>query len=390
MNILLFTFLKNQINALPFFSLLNYYESIIEENLSVNKLPKVLKLLPAVCSAFNPHSTNGLGGEGFWHLNYPQAIKYGLTVNKYVDERRDFSKSTIAATKYIKDLFTMYNSWELTLTAYSCGVTTVNKLLIRHSANTYKEIYPFLQGETKNLVQAFVAMNYIYNYDSYGAVKITPLIEADTIQIDRQLKMEAINHVIATDSKSFKFLNPTLNKDIFPHNYCAYFPKGTKEKFIALEDSIYFYQDSVMLKPKSSTPQFIIPKDGEPFIYTTKSGDILGVIAQRFNVRVSQLQDWNNINGTRIDIGQKITIYGKTKNKSKTKEPKVKKSKGNKKNISTPILSKGLRTTYIVKSGDNLWAIAKKFSGVSGQNIMDYNNIDGNLKIGQVLKIPKK
>ena len=386
---LAFYFSQKTAQCPTLFSLLSFYEPIIEKNIKANKLPKEIKLLPVVLSAFNPNSTNGIGGSGYWHLNYLQAIKYGLTVNEFIDERKDFEKSTKAATHYLKDLYTKYNNWELTLTAYSSGVVTVNKLLERHSAKTYKEIYPYLPSETQELVQAFVAMNYVYSYDNYGAVQLNPIIEADTILIEHKLKFEAINHIIKTKSKDFKFLNPILNRAIFPNNYTAYFPKGTKEKFNQFKDSIYLYQDSVMLKPEPVPPKFVIPKNGEPYVYTVKSGDVLGVIAERFNVRVSQIQDWNNLNGTRIDIGQKLTIYGKKKPTEENLTPKVNKQKVPKPKDKTPITSKGTQTTYTVKSGDNLWVIAKKFSGVSAQNIMDFNGIDGNLDVGQVLKIPK-
>ena len=371
------------------FSFLKYYEPIINRNLKTNNLPQELKLLPVVLSAFNLNSDNRIGGTGYWHLNYPQAVKYGLTVNALIDERKDFLKSTKAATHYLKDLYLMYNDWELTLTAYSSGVVTVNKLLKRHSANSYKEIYPYLPNETKDLVQAFVAMNYVYNYDSYGAVIINPIIEADTILIDRKLQFEAINHVIKTKSSDFQFLNPILNRETFPSNFNALFPKGTKEKYNKFKDSIYFYQDSVMFKPEPEVPKFVIPKDGEPFVYKVRSGDVLGVIADRFNVRVSQIQDWNGLNGTRINIGQKLTIYGKNKTSSNKPKSKDSKPKDKKPKDKTPITDKATQTTYTVKSGDNLWLIAKKFSGVSAQNILDFNGIDENLDVGQILKIPK-
>ena len=357
---LAFYFAQKSAKCPTLFSLLNYYHPVIEANLKKNNLPTELNLLPVVCSSFNPQSSNGIGGEGYWHLNYPQAIKYGLTVNEFIDERKDFEKSTKAATIYLKDLYNMYNDWELTLTAYSSGVVTVNKLLARYSAKTYKEIYPHLPSETKDLVQAFVAMNYIYNYDSYGAVALNPIIEADTILIKRNLKFEAINHVIKTKSSNLKFLNHTLNKETFPTNFSALFPVGTKEKFLKFQDSIYLYQDSVMLRPEPPAPKFVIPKDGEPFVYSVRSGDVLGVIAQRFNVRVSQIQDWNNLNGTRIDIGQKLMIYGKKKttvnnSKPKNKKPKEVKPKVKKPKNKEPITSKGTQSTYTVKSGDNLW-----------------------------------
>ena len=156
-----------------------------------------------------------------------------------------------------------------------------------------------------------------------------------------------------------------------------------------------------MLKPKVDEQKFVIPKNGEPYVYTVRSGDVLGLIADRHNVRVSQLQDWNGLNGTRINIGQKLTIYGK-KASIKKKEPREEKQDvldktktsnekqtTNKPKTQNPKPNTGEHSTYTVKSGDNLWIIAKKYSGVSAQNIMDYNGIDGNLNVGQVIKIPK-
>tara|TARA_B100000809_G_C15126806_1_gene526635 strand:- start:223 stop:1731 length:1509 start_codon:yes stop_codon:yes gene_type:complete len=399
-NYLLYYFSQKTAKCPTLFSLLNYYEPIINQNLNENNLPKELLLLPVVLSAFNPNSNNQLGGTGYWQLNYPQAVKYGLIVNDLIDERRDFEKSTKAATLYIKDLYEIYKNWELTLTAYSSGVVTTTKLLNRHNAKTYKEIYPYLPKQTKDFVQAFVAMNYVYNYDSYGAVALNPTIEADTIKIDKKLKFEAVNHVLATKTKNIQFLNPSLNKAIFPSGHIAYLPKGKGKEFTEYKDSIYFYQDSVMLKPKTTEPEFVIPKEGEPYVYKVKSGDVLGLIADRNNVRVSQLQAWNNLNGTMINVGQKLTIYGKSKTvvktQSKSEKSKinnVKKVEPKQKNIvKTPAIKNNqpsIASVYTVKSGDNLWIIAKKYSGVSSQNLMDFNGIGGNLTVGQKINIPK-
>ena len=166
-----------------------------------------------------------------------------------------------------------------------------------------------------------------------------------------------------------------------------------------------------LLKPKTTEPDFVIPKDGDPYIYTVRSGDVLGLIADRNNVRVSQLQDWNGLNGTMINVGQKLTIYGKS-SKSKVEKLKVPKQKVEKKAIqkapvreekdskpsnsqkentqpSTQNSKLKTLTVYTVKSGDNLWAIAKKYSGVSAKNIMDFNGINGELTVGQKINIPK-
>ena len=72
---LAFYFSQKTAKCPTLFSLLKYYEPIIEQYTTENKIPSELKLLPLVCSAFNPNSDNGIGGYGYWHLNYPQAIK---------------------------------------------------------------------------------------------------------------------------------------------------------------------------------------------------------------------------------------------------------------------------------------------------------------------------
>ena len=254
---------------------MKYYEPIIESELSKNKLPIELKLIPVICSAFNSTSTNGIGGYGYWHLNHPQAVKYGLTITEYIDERKDFEKSTKAATAYLNDLYNKYDNWELTLAAYSSGVVNITKLLKRHKATEYHQIEAFLPQATKDFVQAFVAMNYIYNYDTYGATKLNPTILADTVTIDRRLKFKAIEDVLKIKTTDFMFLNPSLIQETFPENYTAFLPKGIKTKLEQLKDSIYFYQDSILLKPESKEPAVVIPKDGEPYEYTVRSGDVL-------------------------------------------------------------------------------------------------------------------
>lgn len=379
---------SNSPNKIAYASnLFNYYTNTITKAIDDNHLPKSFQFIPLVCSGFNPLSNNQRGGSGFWHLNYAPAIKYGLTINEYVDERKDFKKSTQAATAYIKHLYSLYQNWELTLAAYSCGITTVNKILKRTESSTFWEIYPYLPEATRDIVPALTAMVYCYHEarnDNYLLEETA--INRDTIKIDKKLHFVAIQHILGIDTSTLFLLNPTINQNIFPKGFNAIFPENSATKFLALKDSIYFYQDSILLKPKMTPPVNVVPKNGKPFTYKVKSGDILGVIAERFNVRVSQLQDWNNLNSTRINVGQQLTIYGNkiepTQKKTVTKvEPTTQ--------IKSKLENKELYT-YTVKSGDNLWIIAKKYPGISAQDIMELNGIDENLKIGQVLKIKKK
>ncbi|MCB0380818.1 MAG: LysM peptidoglycan-binding domain-containing protein [Flavobacteriales bacterium] len=360
--------------------MINYYQHDIKQELKKQGLPEELSFLPAILSGFNPLSTNTTGGVGYWHLNYPQAIKYGLRINEYVDERFDLEKSTIAAAKYLKQLHLLYNDWELTLAAYTCGPSSINNLQQRKKVITYTDLYPFLNPNSRDIVPALTAYIYTYAKNSSNQIKINPLIEADTFYVESKLSFRAILDVININKKELLFLNPSVINEVFPANYLALLPKNTGFKMHQYCDSIYFYQDSVLNKPIVEIEETTIELDKEEIKHKVKSGDVLGVIAQKYGVRISDIQDWNNLKGTRINIGQTLIVYKKkisSKTPQKTTEPEI-------------ISSDGNYIMYKVKDGDNLWDIAANFDGVSPDDIMELNNIDENLQIGQVLKIKKK
>ena len=317
-----------------------------------------------------------------------------MRVDEFVDERRDMEKSTFAALSNIKQLYELYQNWELALAAYSCGVVNVNKAILRSGKKDYKSLYELLPTETNEFVNAFTAMVYIVNYDDYEVVKLKPKFDRDTLTLERKLQVKALEDVIGFDKNQFEFLNPVLNFDkaILPANYPLYFDKADREKIIEMKDSIYFYQDSILNKPKEIEPKDDLENipdfDGEPVVYTVKSGDVLGIIAERYKVSVAELQSWNNLRGTRIDIGQKLSIYGE---RQAAPEPVAEEKQQEKQEtLKNTSFSSGDYSIYTVKSGDNLWLIAKNYPGISADDIMKFNNIDANLNIGQQLKIPKK
>lgn len=117
---------------------------------------------------------------------------------------------------------------------------------------------------------------------------------------------------------------------------------------------------------------------GNKVTYTVKSGDVLGKIAEKHGVGVSEIKKWNNLKDNTIKIGQKLTIYT-GEEPSSTEKPSGNSAAG----------AKG-HSTYKVKSGDSFYSIAKNYPGVSAQNIMDYNGMkSSNLKPGMTIKIPQ-
>ncbi|MBW2174132.1 MAG: lytic transglycosylase domain-containing protein, partial [Deltaproteobacteria bacterium] len=93
----------------------------IEEMLEESKMPDDLKYLPVVESAFLPHARSNKKAVGFWQFMSATGRKYGLVVNRQVDERRNFFASTRAALKYLKELHSIFGSWTLAVAAYNMG-----------------------------------------------------------------------------------------------------------------------------------------------------------------------------------------------------------------------------------------------------------------------------
>ena len=111
--------------------------------------------------------------------------------------------------------------------------------------------------------------------------------------------------------------------------------------------------------------------------YKVKAGDYLGKIARKFNIRVSQIKQWNGLRTNDLKIGQRLTIY--------SRNPTADITAKSIQSISKDIIEK---RTYLVKSGDSLWSISNKLYGVSIQNLKEWNDIWNNyLKPGMTLII---
>jgi membrane-bound lytic murein transglycosylase D len=121
---------------------------------------------------------------------------------------------------------------------------------------------------------------------------------------------------------------------------------------------------------------------GDRIVYKVRSGDVLGSIAIRHNVRVNDLRKWNNLRGNTIRVGQRLNIYTKQNLHSNSVIA------SNKSNQSTSPLPITGSKTYVVQPGDTLWDISKKFEGLTIEKIKSLNKLN-NAKIqpGQKLII---
>lgn len=141
------------------------YFPIFVEALDRYGVPEELKYLTIVESALNPMATSRVGAAGLWQFMYNTGKLYGLEVNSVVDERRDPYKSSQAAARFLADLYRVFHDWELAIAAYNCGPGNINKAIARSGGErNFWKIYPFLPRETRGYVPAFIAVTYVMKY----------------------------------------------------------------------------------------------------------------------------------------------------------------------------------------------------------------------------------
>ena len=298
-----------------------YYFPIIEPALDRHGLPQEIKMLAIIESALSPTAVSRVGATGLWQFMYGTGKSYGLEVSSFVDQRRDPIASTDAACRFLKDLYSIYGDWTLALAAYNCGPGNVNKAIRRAGGDTknFWEIYAYLPRETRGYIPSFIAATYAYTFHRHHDIRPEPSplpLATDTVMICRPMHFKQICSTIDTPLEVVRGLNPQYKMDIVPavngKTYSLTLPASDISKFIDREGDIMCKDTVYMaeyLKPSNMTPgkkEFSL----DSYTYRVKSGDTLGSIAAKHNVKVSQIMNWNNIkNPNKLSIGQKLEIY---------------------------------------------------------------------------------
>ncbi len=324
----------------------NFYVPIFEEALDYYGLPLELKYLPFIESALEPKAKSRAGAVGLWQFMLATAKRYDLTVNSLIDERQDPYKATWAAARYLRDLYGIFNDWNLVIAAYNCGPTNVSKAIHRAGGlHDYWSIYPYLPAETRGYVPAFIAANYIMNY--YCEHNICPMktkypLSTDTLQIHRDLHMDQVAAFTGIDKEAIQALNPQYRTDLIPGStgtMSLCLPTDALTAFIDQEDSIYNYRADELLKRRdvvevtdqaassrrtytsasssrsskssrsgSSRSKRKAKSKAATKTTTVRQGDTLSQIAARNGTTVKKLRQLNGIKGNLINVGQKIRV----------------------------------------------------------------------------------
>ncbi|MGB5989411.1 MAG: transglycosylase SLT domain-containing protein [Marinifilaceae bacterium] len=396
--------LNRRVQVCNMMGLAEYYFPMFEQELDRQGLPLELKYLPVIESALNPSAYSRMGATGLWQFMLPTGRQYKLKVNSYIDERCDPMKATVAAVSYLKDLYEMYGDWMLAIAAYNCGPGNVKKAIRRSGGKkNYWDIYYRLPKETRAYVPHFIAAMYVFNYnEEYNLYPIKPDFPplCDTVMIHQPLHFEQIAAVVKMPVDQIFELNPQYRRKIIPATnsrpLAIKMPYNYVNDFVDMQDSVlaynrlkYFDTKDRIIDPRARYNTYAhskTPRNRTKILYTVKSGDVVGTIAQKFGVRAKDMRYWNGIKRNRIRIGKKLVLYVPNKNAKKYKSNKNVEVKGR----SSKYASNGY-VYHKVKSGENLWTIARKYPGVSNKDIMKWNHIRNAkmVKPGKRLKIKR-
>ena len=298
-----------------------YYFPIFEDILCKHELPFELCYLPVIESALNPQARSHMGAVGLWQFMPSTGKKYGLEINSLIDERMDPIRSTEAACRFLKSLYSIFNDWNLVIAAYNCGPGNVNKAIHRAGGKRdFWSIYPFLPRETRGYLPIFIAASYAMNFaDIHG---ICPAADirypiTDTIVTNERQHLKQIAANLDITVEELRKLNPQYARDILPggKDYALCLPIELSGAYIEQQDSILAYKAKELIHDRRAEIDLMqrtglnggYSINGVTY-YKIKEGDTLGGIAAKFRVSVKQLKSFNGLTSDLIRAGKTLKI----------------------------------------------------------------------------------
>jgi len=261
------------------------YEGMMKRILREKNLPEELFYLALIESGYNPYAQSRAKATGIWQFMNRTGKRYGLRVDKWVDERRDPEKSTYAAAEYLKDLYEMFSCWYLAAAGYNAGEGKVLQAMKRAKSQDFWEIskHRYLKRETKQYVPMFLAAMIIaQDPEKYGFSNIDyhPPLVYEKVAVPPGTRLDKIARAAETNLEEIRALNPALRRDKTPPQAASFeinLPPGKKEVFEANFSRVF------KLDPRTARKHQI------------RRGDTLGQIAKKYGVDVQEICKGNEI-----------------------------------------------------------------------------------------------
>jgi len=347
------------------------YIPFMKNLLRESGLPEDLVYMALIESGFNPYAYSRMKASGPWQFIYFTGKRYGLKVNWWVDERRDPEKSTIAAAKYLKDLYDLFECWYLAAAGYNAGEGKIINAMKRYRTEDFWELtkYRYLKRETKDYVPQMIAAALIAkDPEKYGFVDIEywePL-QYEKVEVPPVTDLRLIAKACEASVEELKELNPELLRWCTPPDSQEYeirIPFGKKDLFLKNFETL----------PRQHRFQFKS--------HIVRKGDTLGGIARLYRVHLEPILELNRLKrSSLLSVGMNL-IIPVPKDMKIAWGPETKMEKGSQSLGSEEI-------TYTIKKGDTLWSIAHE-TGVNIGALSRWNNLhpDKKLMPGNKLRV---
>jgi len=269
---------------------------IVEVILEMEELPEDLKYVPVAESELASRARSSASAVGYWQFIEGTAKRYGLKVNGYIDERRDLTRSTIAAAAYLKNLHEMFGSWTLAFAGYNWGERNVKRAIKEQGTTSYYDLY--LPMETERYVFRILALKLIMEQPETYSIhvpedelyRLPKVMEVD-IASDTPISIDILGDCANAGARTIRSLNPWMRRNVLPAGrYVIAVPAEQADG----------YGDRVAERLS----------ERRKVVHAIKRGENLSTIASKYNVTVESIEKWNKISRKKpIHFGQKLTIW---------------------------------------------------------------------------------
>jgi len=345
----------------------------VRESLVRNGLPQDLAMLPFAESGYNCYAYSWAGAGGMWQFMPYTGRKFGLTVDWWIDERRDPAMATEAAGKYLAFLNDMFGDWYLALAAYNAGEGKISRALAGTDTDDFLDLVSRnnrlsrrarLKPETQNYVPKFIAITKIFqNLEALGfePVRWDAAPKLETVGVSGGTDLLALAKSGGLTWDEFHLLNPAFRRQVSPpdRHVKVHIPVDKMAPMLA-------YLKNPDLRPN------------EGFItHQVKKGESLRTVARHYRVPQEVLCQINGDVAQAIKPGQCLKIPASSTGEAMPERLKKTRS----------IASN--RANYVVRPSDNVWSISKKFH-ISVKTLLSANGLGSSkgIKPGMRLSIP--
>ncbi|MDB2447449.1 transglycosylase SLT domain-containing protein, partial [bacterium] len=269
------------------------YQKLVYDTLKEEGVPAELYYLAMIESGYSTGAKSWASAVGIWQFIKGTGSRYGLKINRYVDERKDPVRSTRAAARYLGSLYRVYQSWELAMAAYNAGEGRVLGAIMRGHTRDFWELSrkKLLPKETRNYVpKMMAAMKIGQNLNRYNFVSktSTPYLKPEAAKVPSSVRLSDIAKTAGVSTTKLKALNPHIKRGVTPpgkSSYTLWMPNGHN---VASVTNSFNSLKSKRLKLSGGSASGY---------HKVRRGQNLFTIAKRYGLSVKKLKQINGLRG---------------------------------------------------------------------------------------------